>query len=264
MAGMSRLRRAAFVAGAVALTAVAAVPAAAQPGGPGAQQRQQVDLEELGFTRIFDGSTLNGWDGDPRFWRVENGAIVGVTTAETPLEENTFLIYRAGDPVGQLRDFELRLQFRIVGSGNSGVQVRSSVRPDASHRWRLSGYQVDMDFQNRYTGMTYGEMAGGFLAPRGTVSYIGPGQTAPTTIGTLGGDTDLRGLVNVNDWNDLHIIFRGNTLINILNGRVTSILIDDNPAGGDRLEEGWIGLQIHTGPPMRVEFRNIYLKEYES
>lgn len=221
------------------------------------------DIE--GFVRIFDGSTLDGWDGDPRFWRVEDGVIVGQSTAETPVEQNTFLIWRGSPNEGVLRDFELKMEFRMLGGrDNSGVQVRSSVQPDAPHAWRLTGYQVDMDFNNNYTGMVYGEGAGGFLAPRGEVSHIVVGHDRPRNIGTLGGATDLRGVQNTNGWNTLHVVFRGGTLINLVNGRVTSILIDDDltVGGGPRLAEGLMGLQLHTGPPMRVEFRNVYVKDY--
>lgn len=218
-----------------------------------------------GFTPIFDGSTLGDWDGDPTYWRVEDGAIVGESTSEAPIEENTFLIWRGGEREGVVRDFELKLQFRLVGGqDNSGVQVRSTVRPDAAHPWRLTGYQVDMDFDNNYTGMVYGEGAGGFLAPRGEVTHTMSGRERPQNVGTLGSDDDLRGLQNDRDWNTLHIIFRGNTLINLVNGRVTSIMIDDDlELGGEpRLAEGLIGVQLHSGPPMRVEFREVYLKEW--
>jgi hypothetical protein len=240
----------------------------AQQGRAAAQQVRTLpyahdDVE--GFTKIFDGTALGGWDGDPRFWQVDNGAIVGVSTPQTPLEHNTFLIWRGGARKGVLRDFELKLEFRLLGGrDNSGVQVRSSVRPGAPHRWRLTGYQVDMDFNNNYTGMVYGEEAGGFVAPRGEITHVRLGRERPQNIGTLGNATELRGLQQTNAWNTLHIIFRGNTLINIVNGRITSIIIDDDleAGGGPRLAEGLIGLQLHSGPPMRVEFRNIYLKEY--
>jgi hypothetical protein len=242
-------------------------------GGGGGGQPQTLPYEHaadtLGFTRIFDGASLNGWDGNPSLWRVENGVLIGQTTAEAPIDQNTFLIFRGGPNNGVLRDFELKMDFRLLGgAGNSGVQVRSEVRPGAPHQWRLSGYQVDFDFNNQYTGMVYGEQAGQFLAPRGQITHIRPGGARPQQIGTVGANTDLRGVVNINNWNNLHIIFRGNTLTTIMNGRVTSVLIDDDVtaavAGNDRprAERGLVGLQLHTGPPMRAEFRNVMLKTH--
>src|SRR5919108_4206122 len=241
-----------------------------QPARPPARSQQGRTLpyahdDVEGFTKIFDGNSLRDWDGDPRFWHVADGVIVGESTLQTPLEQNTFLIWRGGARNGVVRDFELKLEFRLAGGrDNSGVQVRSSVRPDAPHRWRLTGYQVDMDFNNSYTGMVYGEEAGGFVAPRGEITHVRPGRPRPQNIGTLGSATELRGLQNTNAWNTLHIIFRGNTLINVVNGRVTSIIIDDDleAGGGPRLAQSPIGFPLHSGPPMRVEFRNIYLKEY--
>lgn len=242
---------------------------AQQRGGRGGPRQPRTlpyaheDVE--GFTSIFDGGTLAGWGGDPTFWRVEGGVIVGESTADRPLEENTFLIWRGGARDGVVRDFELKVEFRLVGGEeNSGVQVRSSVRPDAEHQWRLTGYQVDMDYSNNFTGMVYGEGAGGFLAPRGEITHVIPGRERPQNIGTLGGADDLGSVPRAGEWNTLHIIFVGNTLINLVNGRVTSALIDDDleAGGGPRLAEGLIGFQLHAGPPMRVEFRNVHLKEY--
>lgn len=257
------------VGGAVLAVGLAATSAEAQRGGRGGQRPPRTlpyaheDVES--FTQIFDGSTLTGWDGDPTFWRVEDGVIVGESTEENPVEENTFLIWRGGAREGVVRDFELKLEFRLVGGEeNSGVQVRSSVRPDAGHQWRLTGYQVDMDYNNRYTGMVYGEGAGGFMAPRGEITHVLTGRERPQNIGTLGDAEDLRSVPQAGEWNTLHIVFRGNTMVNLVNGRVTSVLIDDDleVGGGPRRAEGLIGFQLHSGPPMRVEYRNVYLKEY--
>ena len=110
--------------------------------------------DRTGFEAIFDGSSLKGWDGDPAFWKAENGAIVGESTQQNPLKENTFLIWRGGEP----KNFELKLQFRL-NAGNSGVQIRSAqVAPGAQMddrkvgKWVLKGYQADIDFENRWTG----------------------------------------------------------------------------------------------------------------
>lgn len=218
--------------------------------------------DRTGFEEIFDGASLKGWDGDPAFWKAENGAIVGETTAANPLKENTFLIWRGGEP----RDFELKLQFRM-NSTNSGVQIRSVHVPPGTvagdrkveGQWVLKGYQADIDFENRWTGQVYEERGRGFLAIRGQAVHV-PEGGRPRVIGTLQRTPDeLKALVKVNDWNQLHLIARGNTIMQILNGAVTSVVVDDDTR--NRSQAGLIGFQIHTGAPMKVEFRNIWLRK---
>jgi hypothetical protein len=262
-------------------------------GGGGGRGGAPIAFDNFtGFEKIFDGATLTNWDGDPEFWRVEGGAIVGETTAAKPLSSNTFLIYRGSEP----DNFELKIEFKL-NSTNSGVQYRSRQLTGAVGKWVLCGYQADIDFDNRYTGMLYEERGRpGFLAPRGTVQYAGPNETQqgqcssgqPVAArgqggGNRGGDAargnpgspaapailrgqiaqvedgeTLRGIIKVNDWNQFHVIARGNTLIHLLNGHVTAIFVDDDQT--NRSMKGLIGVQLHTGPPMRVEFRNVYLK----
>jgi hypothetical protein len=207
-------------------------------------------LEEIGFQQIFDGKSLNGWDGDPKFWRVENGAITGETAADKQPKQNTFVIWRGGSPA----NFELKLQYRLTGF-NSGVQYRSIELPDI--KWAMKGYQADMDGKQQYTGQIYEERGRGFLALRGQISYIPEGKK-PGAIGSFGDSAELKGVIKGDDWNDLHIIARGNTIVQILNGRVMSMVIDDDAR--NRKLEGLIGFQVHLGPPMKVEFRNIRLK----
>ena len=315
---MTNLKKAPLILASVlvVLTTVQAQQQTPPPGGragqPGGQGRQgggggrggaPIPFENFtGFEKIFDGSTLTNWDGDPEFWRVEGGAIVGESTADKPLASNTFLIYRGGEP----DNFELKVEFKL-NSTNSGVQYRSRQLTGAVGKWVLCGYQADIDFNNAYTGMLYEERGRpGFLAPRGTVQYAGPNETqqgqcssgqpvaargqggapgnnpargnaagagapaqaapaapaAPAILrGSIGQVEDgeaLRGIIKINDWNQLHIIARGNTLIHLLNGHVTAVFVDDDQT--NRATKGLLGVQLHTGPPMRVEFRNIYLK----
>jgi hypothetical protein len=234
--------------------------------------------DRTGFKPIFNGTSLEGWDGDPTFWRAEGGAIVGESTAEKAVTENTFLIWRGGEPA----DFELKLEFRM-NSTNSGVQYRSQqIQPGGpekvSGKWVLKGYQADIDFNNQYTGMLYEERGRGFLAPRGTFGYVGPnqpaqgaarGQAAPAAapatppgprgqLAQLADSETLRGFIKQNDWNQFHVIARGNILVHVLNGHVTALFLDDDAQ--NRSMKGLLGLQIHTGPPMKIEFRNVYLK----
>jgi hypothetical protein len=159
-------------------------------------------------------------------------------------------------------DFELKVEFRINAT-NSGIQFRSVKLPEGENvkgKWVLKGYQADIDFQNNYTGMLYEERGRAFLARRGQAVYFGPPGTKPRIIAQLEQTPDqLKAVIKTNDWNQVHLIARGNVITNILNGHVTSLLVDDDTAG--RAMKGLIGLQIHVGQPMRVEFRNIGIKK---
>ena len=206
---------------------------------------------DAGFVPIFDGKTLNGWDGDPTFWRVEDGAIVGQTLVDRQPKQNTFLIWRGGSPA----NFELKVKYKLTGY-NSGIQYRSVELPDI--KYAMKGYQADMDGEQVYTGQIYEERARGFLALRGQFTYIGDGQK-PALFGSLGDAAELKALIHGDGWNDLHIIARGNTLVQLLNGRVMSMLMDDDTA--NRKMEGLLGIQVHKGPPMKIEVRDIRLKK---
>ena len=234
-------------------------PAGGRRGG-GARGPQPIAYEDrTGFEPIFDGKTLTNWDGDPAYWKVQDGAIVGETTEANALKENTFIIYRGGEPA----DFELKVEFRISNT-NSGIQYRSVHLPQGTAagnntiagKWVLKGYQADIDIANQYTGMLYEERGRGFLAPRGTTGYASEGQRG--AIGALETSDALKSYIKDKDWNQFHVIARGGTLIHILNGHVTALFVDDDTK--NRTLKGLLGFQIHVGPPMKVEFRNIYLK----
>ena len=199
-------------------------------------------------------SRFQDWDGDPKFWRVENGMIVGESTPEKVVSPNTFLIWRGGTP----GDFELKAEIRM-SAGNSGIQYRSKLLPpgENGHAWRLGGYQMDMDFENRYPGHLYEEAGRGFLTDRGTVSYIAPDGTKGR-IGVLESAEQLAATFKPNDWNQFHLIARGGTLIHIVNGHTTAVCIDEDLKG--RSLGGLIGFQLHVGPPMKLEIRNLAIK----
>lgn len=208
--------------------------------------------DNAGFESIFEGRTLAGWDGDPAFWRLEDETIIGESTPENPLKTNTFLIYRGSRPA----DFELKLEYRI-NAGNSGVQYRSVEMPDAG-RWIMKGYQADIDFANQYTGQLYEERGRGFLAMRGQMTHLQTG--GKRVIANLRGGDELKAEIKNNDWNHLHIIARGNHVAHIINGHLMAQAVDDDAQS--RMMNGLIGFQIHTGPPMKVEFRRIRLKQF--
>ena len=216
------------------------------------------DADNTGFVPIFDGKTLSGWDGDPRYWRVEDGSLVGEVTPDTLLKVNTFIIWRGGIT----RDFELKADYRISAKGNSGINYRSVEVPGMP--WVMRGYQADIDGESRnpngprYTGQNYEERGRLFLALRGQVTRIETGKI-PEVIGSVGDTQQLAAYVHgSDDWNHYFLIVRGNVLIHILNGQVMSIVVDDDPVG--RKLEGELGVQVHVGPPMKVEFKNILYK----
>jgi hypothetical protein len=211
--------------------------------------------DEPGFRSIFDGKTLDGWEGDPKYWRVADGVMTGEITPETIIKSNTFIIWRGGAP----KDFELKVDYRITSGGNSGINYRSAVVPDPvtpSNQFAMRGYQCDIDGQNRYTGNNYEEKGRLFLAVRGQVTRV-TGTRTPIVLSTLGENQELGAVVTA-DWNAVHLTARGNLLMHAVNGRVMSIVIDDDAAG--RKMEGLLGVQVHVGGPMKVEYRNWRLK----
>lgn len=253
---MPRIRLAALSV--VVLFAIAAViqPAHSQsyplapPAGPQIYPHPFEDTD-AGFHPIFDGETLHNWDGDPKYWHVEDHELIGIITPETLLKQNSFIIWRGGTPA----NFELKAEFRITDHGNSGINYRSVQIPGT--KWLLRGYQADIDGANKYTGQNYEERGRTFLAMRGTITHVATGSGA-TVIGSLGSADDLQAFIKPNDWNQYHLIVRGNVLIHILNGHVMSEVIDDDAP--NRKFKGLIGVQVHVGPPMKVEYRNILLK----
>ncbi len=219
-----------------------------------AQQPAPLALDDhAGFTSIFDGATMGQWDGDPAFWRVESGALVGESTAANPLKRNTFIIWRGGTP----GDFDLMLEYRIA-AGNSGIQYRSRELGDVG-RWAMSGYQADIDHQNTYTGQLYEERGRGFLAMRGQATTVGDEPPAKV-VGRLEDADALKRAIQTDGWNHFRVVARGNVLTHIVNGRVMSVTVDDDERR--RAPDGLIGIQMHTGPPMKIEVRNIHLKEF--
>ena len=201
------------------------------------------------FVSIFDGKSLKGWDGNPRFWSVRDGAITGQTTATNPTDGNTFIIWRGGE----VADFELKLEYRIV-DGNSGIQYRSFEIPDK--KWVVGGYQADFEAGDRYSGILYGEQYRGILANRGQETVIKEGGKVEV-VGSVGDSDEIQSKIKKEDWNAYHVIAKGNHFIHKINGVVTAKATDEDSA---RRAKGILALQLHQGPPMTVQFRKIRLK----
>lgn len=233
-------------------------------------QNTPAETEEAGFVEIFDGKSLTGWEGDTTYWSVRNGNLVGEITPTTLLKANSFIIWRGGTT----GDFELKTEFRITEDGNSGINYRSEELTDVPNA--LRGYQADIDGKNNYTGQNYEERGRTTLAYRGeqvTVStqdnpddpaslranIKNNAWTKREVTGSLGDSDSLRTLIKSNDWNTCHIIAKGNRLQHFINGVLMSDVTDNDTVNGKRT--GLLGVQVHVGPPMVVEYRNIRLKQ---
>ena len=219
---------------------------------------------ESGFVNIFDGKTLSGWDGDPRYWSVKDGAITGRSTKDNPAKQNTCIIWNGGTT----RDFELRLQYRIVaekdGIANSGIHYRSYRRvPGKSGRWILGGYQADIDARKMaFQGSLYSESERGALCKPGEATELirNNGEFQVKHLRRLTGFDGAKTRIHKAGWNDYHIIARGFQFTHKVNGVTTAECYDKDAQ--NRRATGLLGLQLHRGVAMTVQFRNIRIKHF--
>ncbi|MCH2115960.1 MAG: DUF1080 domain-containing protein, partial [Pirellulales bacterium] len=210
-----------------------------------------VEADHEGFVPLFNGQDLTGWKGNPSIWSVQDGVLTGRTTADAPLKENTFLIWQ-GDA---LTDFDLELEYRIV-NGNSGIQYRSQVLDPKG--WVVGGYQADIESGVTYTGILYEERGRGILAKRGEQVVIGSdGISAATSFADAAA---LQEAIRAKDWNHYAIHAHGPLLRHVINGQ-RMVEIEDH-ALKESAPSGVLALQVHQGPPMTVQFRNIRLKRH--
>ena len=244
----------------------AAVDLAQTPAPSPFTQPAPIDFEDhAGYVSLFDGKTLAGWDGNPRFWRVENGAIVGESTL-TNRAGITYLVYRDIEA----KDLTLKLEIKIEGTGSSGIQYRSktgqALGPRAAANgvnsdWVMVGPQADLRANPEYTGGFFAQGTG-----MGYIAWLGQAviQSKPDDkrlMGVIGNPIGLASFVKESDWNQYVIIARGGTCLHIVNGQVMAVLFDDDP--NSRLNQsGLIGIQIEPPPPLKVSLRNIWLKKF--
>lgn len=216
---------------------------------------------EQGFVSLFNGEDLSGWEGDKRFWRVEDGAIVGQTAEDNQAEHNTFLI-RSGE---QFSDFELRFSYQVSGF-NSGVQYRSVAKDD----YVVSGYQADFEARwhdgttDKFSGMFFEEGGRMFMGQRGDaviVKNAPDGEKKPVIekIATVGDGAELEKSIHRDGWNDYIVIARGYQFTHIINGRVMAIGWDEDTE--HRKGSGIFAFQLHSGPPMQIKVKNIRVRK---
>jgi len=197
--------------------------------------------------QLFNGKDLSGWDGNPESWSVQDGCITGVTTNEKPLPYNQFLIWRGGT----VKNFELSAKVKQSGN-NSGIQYRSKELKDVGP-WSIGGYQCDIHPEARNNAMLYDERGRAIVAQNGQSIIIDKDGTKWIT-------KDSEPVkVDVAEWNEYTVIARGNHLIHKLNGQVTVDVIDLQES--ERELEGLLAIQIHRGPAMKVQIKDIVLRE---
>ena len=214
----------------------------------------QAVAAEKGFEKIFDGKTLKGWNGNPKLWSVKDGAITGQTTKENPTKGNTFIIWE-----GKTGNFALRLDYKIIG-GNSGIQYRS-FKADGPDEWRIGGYQADFEAGDTFSGICYGERFRGILSLRGkkTTLTVGDDGKLKKEVEEFAKDADIAKAIKKEDWNSYRIVARNFNLTHYINDVKTTQVVDHDRK--TRRADGLLALQLHAGPPMTVQFKNIRIKE---
>lgn len=199
-----------------------------------------------GFEAVFNGRDLKGWDGSPKYWKVEDGCLTGV--ADGKLDYNRFLVWRGG----RLKNFEMRVKVKVTPKGNSGIQYRGTERPDLGESV-VTGYQCDV-VANRpdYNGMLYEERGRRILAHTGEKVVIDPnGQ--PWVVGKLPLKEFPPG-----EWHEYRVLARGNHYQHWIDGHPTVDVIDLDAK--NRKLEGVLAVQVHVGPPMKIQYRDFFLK----
>jgi hypothetical protein len=199
-----------------------------------------------GFEAIFNGKNLDGWEGSPDLWSVKDGCLTGVTDGS--LKYNRFIVWKGG----VLKNFELRVEIKVTAGGNSGLNYRSKLRPDLGEEV-VSGYQCDV-VSNRadYNGMLYEEKGRRILAHTGEkVVIYTDGQ--PWVVGKL----PVKEFAP-DEWHEYRIVCAGNRHAHMIDGHRTVEVIDLDEK--NRALEGILGVQVHVGPAMMIQYRNFFLK----
>lgn len=213
--------------------------------------------QDDGFVSIFNGKDLTGWAGDPNLWSVENGCIVGTTNdSDKKITTNQALYYTEDQNLG---DFAIKFDYKISNWGNSGLYYRGWFL-EGPEKFRMGGYQGDFDGSATYSGIMYGEALRGILANLGTVSRVSP-EGKIEEVARFATEDEIRANVKIEDWNHYEIVAKGFVFVHKINGKITSVFIDED-SDDVRRKSGVLGWQLHVGDGgMRVEVKNVYLKK---
>jgi len=202
---------------------------------------------ETGFQVMFNGKDLTGWEGAPGWWEVRDGLLVCESTPEKPCTRSHYLYWKGGEPA----DFDMKLAFRVSGEANSGVQFRSKRKPE----WDAWGYQADLDTAGVYTGCLYQHVRG-LVAERGQEVQID--QAGKKTIKSFGSSAELLKAVKPGQWNEYRVVAKGPRITLWIND-VRMCEVEDHEKEF-ALPNGIIALQMHQGPPMKVEFKDLRIR----
>lgn len=210
-------------------------------------------------TKLFNGTDLTGWEGDPKFWSVQDGAITGASTPEKPVPHNTFIIWKGGEP----SNFTLVMKYKMTPGNekkytNSGIQYRSKVIDPA--KFIVGGYQADFEYGEKFSGILYEEKGRGILAERGKQVVIkqgeNPNKPKLEVTGQTADSAEIQAAINKDDWNEYKIVAEGNNVKQYINGKLTVDVTDET---AEAPKAGVIALQMHQGAPMKVQFKDIML-----
>lgn len=262
----------AFCLAATAASASAQAPAPTGPAGgpprPAPTPAAPYNFNDHpGWTQMFDGKTLQNWAGPMESWRIEDGAISSSQTAAAP--QGSVYLYWTG---GEVRDFEFKTEIKMAGEGaNSGIQFRAKKLGKTEKKnseWESRGYQADYT----YTGSASGSLIeccrgpGRGVPPRGEASARAGAMVRtplaegapPTVVATIGDPAEMKKVLRIGDWNEIHLIVRGRTMMYLINGQLMSVLIDDSPTMFN--DRGELAVQLEGRGDTKVWFRNMWIK----
>jgi hypothetical protein len=209
--------------------------------------------------QLFNGKDLTGWEGLPQFWSVQDGVITGASTADNLVKQNTFLIWKGGEP----SDFTLTLKYKTTPGDakkftNSGIQYRSHIIDAAN--FVVGGYQADLEYGDNYSGILYEEKGRGILAKRSEKVVITQGKTPAKpkieVTGSTGDTKEIQAAIDKDGWNDYKIVAQGNHVQHFINGKLTIDVTDET---AEAPKSGVIALQMHQGAAMKIQFKDIIL-----
>lgn len=216
-----------------------------------------------GWTSLFNGKDLTGWEGLPGYWTVVDGAIQCSETKETSKQTDLILLASKENPE-KFANFEIRYSFKwLTPGGNSGLQFRGKI--DKPEQFHVGGYQADIDAGNSYSGIIYDE--GGVAGGRGIMSKRGEktvwdADNKRTSTPLEKTDAEIKALIKpVGEWNDVVLVIDGNHITYSINGQVTTEMIDNSPKA---CKDGVIGIQMHAGHTMTLQLKNLKIRMLET